>query len=341
MNSYAACIALSLSLLLPHGCSAPGASEPLPLKYKAQNGSPTVIALYEAWFGHPSHITIGYSSHDPGVITQQIRKAKAMGISAFVVDWYGDREPFIDKSYAMMQNLAEKNKFKIAMMYDETNQEEGATDETIADLTMFRDTYLASNAPGHQAYLTFEGRPVIFVFPKGNHTDWTKVRNVVNSWNPVPLLIQENLPGPDAAAWDGYYAWVQPGPKGWKPDGSDWGEQYLADFYTTMGTKYPDKLIVGGAWSQFDDSKASWGWNRHIAGRCGGTFKDTFNDWRKFFAPNNAPPFLMLETWNDYEEGTALEPGIPNCTNGQAVPANTAGAAEPSSQTPSATAGSQ
>jgi hypothetical protein len=25
------------------------------------------------------------------------------------------------------------------------------------------------------------------------------------------------------------------------------------------------------------------------------------------------PAFLMIETWNDYEEGTAIEHGIPAC----------------------------
>ena len=49
-----------------------------------------------------------------------------MGISAFVVDWYGDREPFIDRSYALMQAAAQKNKFQVAMMYDETNEEDGS-----------------------------------------------------------------------------------------------------------------------------------------------------------------------------------------------------------------------
>ena len=55
----------------------------------------------------------------------------------------------------------------------------------------------------------------------------------------------------------------------------------LSNFYETMGTKYPDKIIVGGAWATFDDSKASWGLNRHISARCGQTFTDTFNFWRK------------------------------------------------------------
>jgi hypothetical protein len=314
MIQYRASIALFFALLLTRACSGPESSQIQSLKYKASGATPEVLALYEAWFGHPQHINIGYSSHDPALVTRQILKARAMGISAFVVDWYGDRQPFIDASYALMQTQAEKNKFKVAMMYDETDQEDGATDEAIADFTMFHDTYLSSKSPGHQAYLTFQGRPVIFIFPKGNHTDWGKVRSVLNTWNPAPLLIQENLPGKDADAFDGFYAWVQPGPKGWAQDGSNWGEQYLADFYTTLGTRYPDKLVVGGAWSTFDDSKASWGLNRRISARCGETFKDTFNNWRKFFPANNVPPFIMFETWNDYEEGTAIEPGVPtNC----------------------------
>jgi hypothetical protein len=289
----------------------------MPLKYKATGSSPQVLALYEAWFGHPKHIAVGYSSQDPSQISTQIRKAKDLGISAFVVDWYGDREPFIDKSYALVQSTAAKKKFQVAMMYDETDQEDGATDEAIADFTMFRDTYLSPKSPGHEAYLTYQGRPVIFIFPKSGHTDWDKVRAVVNKWSTPPFLIYENLPGQYANAFDGFYAWVSPGDKGWAADGSNWGDQYLSNFYQTMQTKYPDKIIVGGAWASFDDSKASWGLNRHISARCGQTFTDTFNFWRKNFPADDPPPFVMLETWNDHEEGTAIEGGIPTCGSPQ------------------------
>jgi len=82
-----------------------------------------------------------------------------------------------------------------------------------------------------------------------------------------------------------------------------------------MASKYPDKLIVGGEWSNFDDSKASWGLNRHISARCGQTFADTSSLWRKYFPPNNLLPFVMIETWNDHEEGTAIEDGIPSCAS--------------------------
>ena len=308
--------ALILCLLLPHGCSVPGSSQPPRLTHKATGPSPEILAVYEAWFGHPKHISVGYSSQDPTEIESQIQRAKAMGIAAFVVDWYGDREPFIDHNYALMQTIAAKKKFQVAMMYDETDQEDGATDEAIADFTMFHDTYLSTKVSGHQAYLTYEGRPVIFIFPKGGHTDWNKVRALVNTWNPQPLLIDENLPGKYAEAFDGFYAWVNPGNKGWAADGGNWGEQYLNEFYQTMLSKYSDKIVVGGAWATFDDSKASWGLNRHISARCGQTFTDTFNLWRKDIPADDPPPFIMLDTWNDHEEGTAIEDGIPSCGSG-------------------------
>lgn len=303
--------ALISFLMLFRGCT--GSSQPVQLKYQATGKSPEILAVYEAWFGTPKHISVGYSSHDPEVIRTQIRRAKEMGISGFVVDWYGDREPYIDQSYELMQSAAMKSRFSIAMMYDETDQEEGATDEVIADFTMFHDTYLSPNSPGRQAYLTYEGRPIIFVFPHGSHTDWAKVRKVVDKWNPAPLLIQENLPGPHPEAFDGFYPWINPGPQGWSSDGRNWGENYLADFYHTMAEKYSDKLIIGGVWPKFDDRKASWSLNRHISARCGQTYEGTLSLWRKFFPADQTIPFLLIETWNDYEEGSEIEPGIPTC----------------------------
>jgi hypothetical protein len=148
------------------------------------------------------------------------------------------------------------------------------------------------------------------------------VRAQLNTWSNPPLLIYENLPDTNAEAFDGFYAWVQPGEKGWAPDGSNWGEQYLSQFYETMHSKYPDKIIVGGEWASFDDSKASWSLNRHIAARCGQTFADTSNLWHKYFPPDDLLPFVMVETWNDHEEGTAVEDSIPSCgPGGQQQPA--------------------
>ena len=67
------------------------------------------------------------------------------------------------------------------------------------------------------------------------------------------------------------------------------GAKSISPIYQTMKLKYPDKVIVGGAWSTFDD-RSFVGMNRHISGRCGQTFKQTFDYWRKFFSPDWTRP---------------------------------------------------
>ena len=108
--------------------------------------APQILALYEPWFGHPRHISVGYSSHDPVVIRKQMDEAKALGISGFVVDWYGDREPFLDRSYALLQTISAEKHFQVAMMYDELDAEEAeATDDAFAAFNKFNETYLSPN----------------------------------------------------------------------------------------------------------------------------------------------------------------------------------------------------
>ena len=282
-----------------------------------------MLAVYEPWFGHPKHISVGYSSLDPTVIRTQMDEAKRLGITGFVVDWYGDREPFLDRSYALIQSIAPEKNFHVAMMYDETAQDTGqATDEALAAFKKFHKTYLSENALGREAYLTYQQRPVIFIFPKRGHTDWNRVRDEIDRWDPQPLLIYKNQSPEYASAFDGFYAWVNPGRKGWAPDGSNWGGDYLRSFYRTMQTRYPNKIVVGGAWAGFDDTKASWGLDRRMSQRCGKTLTDTMAIAREFYPPQNPLPFLLIATWNDYEEGTAIERGLAKCDSGSSPAGN-------------------
>jgi hypothetical protein len=113
--------------------------------------------------------------------------------------------------------------------------------------------------------------------------------------------------------FDGFYAWVQPGERGWQKDGSNRGLEYLDDFYRRMRKHHPDKIVVGAAWPGFDDRRASWGQGRYMDARCGRTFDDTLRLFRRHHNQSNPVPFLLVVTWNDHEEGTAIEHGIQRC----------------------------
>ncbi len=96
------------------------------------------------------------------------------------------------------------------------------------------------------------------------------------------------------------------------------GRAYLDTFYKRMNSRFPDKIMVGRVWPGFDDTKASWSLNRHMDRRCGKTFEDTLHMFREHNDPNRPMPFMMIATWNDYEEGTQIENGIAQCKHSQA-----------------------
>jgi len=307
-----------LSVLLGAGCSAKRVDLHQTLRSSnfqgAPDQAPILLAAYQPWFGRPGHINVGYSSQDRVTLEKQVSEARQLGIQAFVVNWYGPRKAFEDHSYSLMQNVASQNGFKVALMYDEDDSNpSGSTDAVMSDLRYAYDRYIASSAPGNESYLRYNGRPVIFIFPKTNSTDWNRVRQMVNGWEQPPLLIFKDINARFAGAFDGFYAWVHPGRDGWKRDGSDWGEDYLQNFYVTMKNKYPDKIAVGAAWPGFNDSKASWSRNRKMDARCGKTFEDSLRVFRRYYDNDHPLPFLMVVTWNDYEEGTAIEAGYANC----------------------------
>ncbi len=291
------------------GCTTPGAHHALLQSGQAPALSPKLLAVYMPWFGDHTHMDVGYSSQDPAILRKQIQQAHHMGISAFVVDWYGESRPYSDHNFTLLQEAASENHFQVALLYNESEDEDAqATDAAIATLDKAYKDYFGPSAKYRDAYLTYDGRPMMFIFPKSGHIDWNRVREHCSNWDRQPLLIYKDQP-PEQFADDfaGSYAWVQPGPGGWAADGSNWGEQYLDNFYKTMRNKHPEKIAIGGAWPGFDDSAAKWGLNRHMQSACGKTFDTTLNLYQRYYDSSNPIPFLLIETWNDYEEGTAIE----------------------------------
>jgi Glycosyl hydrolase family 99 len=314
-NSFGFLIILAAIILIMQtsGCYHGQVHAPVAQQMRRLPGSSRILADYQPWFGDPDHMNVGYSTMDPATLRKQVQKARSMGIYAFAVDWYGERRPFEDRSYALLQQIASENNFHVCLMYDETQEDNGhATEDALEALDKAYQSYIGPNAPGHDAYVTYDDRPVIFIFPKRGHTDWDRVRQAVNQWEHPPILLYKDNPPPQYDHdFDGYYAWIHPG-RAWDPKGADWGKEYLEKFYDKMD-KRSDKLFVGGIWPGFNDTKASWTLNRHMDRRCGATFEDTLKLFHRYDDPEHPMPFMLIATWNDYEEGTQIETGVSDC----------------------------
>jgi hypothetical protein len=323
-REYAALAVLSLSCLLLAGCpKSKDIATELRTNIQAPNGQPHILAAYQPWFGRRGHIDVGYSSQDRSVQERQIKQAQELGISGFVVNWYGPSRDFEDRSYAMLQRVAAEHSFQVALMYDESGDNtDDATNSAINDLNYAYDRYFGPHASlPRESYMTINDRPVIFLFPKSGDTDWKRVRESMKGWERQPILLYKDANGRVAPEMDGFYAWVSPGHEGWSQDGSNWGRDYLDNFYQMMTEKYPEKIAVGAAWPGFDDSRASWSRNRKMNARCGKTMEDSLRLFRRYYDTSHPLPFLMVDTWNDYEEGTAIEGGL-GC-NGKSYPLTT------------------
>jgi hypothetical protein len=207
------------------GCAEKSINKLLKSEARGPEGPTTMLAVYEAWFGEPDHISVGYSSQDRVVLQKQIEQAQSLGLSGFVVDWYGTRKPFIDSSFSQMEQVALEKNFKVALMYDEVEEDlSRMTENAIAQLDYAYKNYIGPDAPNHAAYLQYHGRPMIFIWPRGGKTDWNRVREYLNTWAQPPVLIYKDEPSPYSELFDGYYAWIHPGRVGFNNDGSYLGE---------------------------------------------------------------------------------------------------------------------
>jgi hypothetical protein len=307
------CIGIAALLIAQtSGCYHGNVHQPVTDISRGMSNPTRILADYQPWFGDRDHISVGYSTQDPAVLRKQIQKAKSMGIYGFAVDWYGERRPFEDNSYAILQRVASEENFHVCLMYDETQEDNGhATEDALEALDKAYRAYIGPNAPGREAYVTYNDRPIIFIFPKRGHTDWDRVRNAVDQWERPPILIYKDQPPPRYAKdFDGLYAWVHPG-RAWDPQGGDWGKEYLEKFYEK--NQGSGKLLVGGIWPGFNDTRASWSLNRHMDRRCGQTFEDTLKLFHRYDDSEHPMPFMLIATWNDYEEGTQIETGVSDC----------------------------
>jgi hypothetical protein len=167
--------------------------------------------------------------------------------------------------------------------------------------------YVVQNYASSSAYWRWKGRPVITFFGMEKHAiDWGRVRNSVRG---EPLIIFRNSGGFAAPESDGAFAWVAA--ESVKPS-DPIAQEYLERFYQ-KAKQSGGKLTIGAAYKGFDDSMASWGKGKHLDQRCGQTWLDTFAIINQNYSQNHQLDALIIPTWNDYEEGTAIEPGIASC----------------------------
>jgi len=247
-----------------------------------------------------------YDSSDPAVVRYHLRTAQAAGISVFACIWYGPKSD-TDQRIPLLLDEAQRIGMRIAICYEEKiNFPDYRAPESREDVvrTATEDlTYLVNTYASHPAYLTRDGKPFVFQFNSWGTrafgpnyltpTEWDEVFAKL----PRPILygrqnLDEDYHPPIAAA---YVWWTEDAQ--WPPTfarrASELRDAGRLAFFMTM--------ICPG----FDDSGVNgWGNAPRIVERQG--LKVLHRTMEH--ALDGSPELVQIVTWNDFNEGTEVEP---------------------------------
>ncbi len=247
-----------------------------------------------------------YDSNDPDVIEYHVLSAKAAGIDGFVIDWY---QPGSISDVAMQElaTICPKYKFSFAACYEEKAAFPGyrnpKTRDDSVQLGIEDFSYILKTYGSTPGYLKVDGKPAIFMFLSGgqfagqeavfNYMELAKIKQAVNSTDWV--LFREHV---DPVYWlsaKGAYQWV----------GDDAYQKWFADTANDQKKKGKLNYVVAGASPGFDSSGvASWGQNHPVIPRVNGAYYA--GQWDKAIRMN--PDLVQIVTWNDFQEGSVIEP---------------------------------
>ncbi|NQT24325.1 T9SS type A sorting domain-containing protein [candidate division KSB1 bacterium] len=259
---------------------------------------------------HYYPVTGPYDSSDEKILEYQVLLMKICGVDGVIVDWYGN-EDFWD--YAALHDatrelvsyidLAELH-FSICYedqtighMVDESYIEESEAIEHGKSVMQ----YLEDNWFHSSSYIKIDDRPVLLTFGPQYFrasSDWA---TLFTDLDPQPLFFTlDNRLYPVAA---GAFPW----PPMWASVNDiltqDALNNYLSNFYQKASSW---DYLVAGAFPAFNDiyAEAELGYNYgYLDPQDGATFESTMQT-----ALDQNPDIVQIITWNDYGEGTIVEP---------------------------------
>ncbi len=249
-----------------------------------------------------------YDSSDDQALECQVLLMKFAGLDGVVIDWYGTRNAL---DYAANQQHTEKlipwlkkAGLRFAICY-----EDGAIEEAVKAKAIPASESLAQAksdlqwAQGHwfgdAAYVKQNDRPVLLDFGPQylQREQWSALRSALPS-NPVifglPHLAKDH-------GLDGIFGW--PPVEGGK---TLTAEQWTTKLNTLYARRSAGESVIATVFPEFKDIYQQAGVHESygtIAPRLGATFAESLD-----LALKSGAPMVQVATWNDYGEGTMIEP---------------------------------
>jgi hypothetical protein len=241
-----------------------------------------------------------YASGDKNVIEYHLLLMKYAGIDGIIIDWYGSQNvndyAGIRKNTEAVVSQISKTGLQFSICYEDqtldavVQQGVASTSVSGAQDDM---SYLKTNFFTKSSYIKINSAPLLLVFGPQKLQDAASWTDVFAGLSTKPcFLTLWNESGEAGTNAKGEYAWVYR------------NNTYLDNFYNTRASTLT--VAMGSAYPGFKDFYAegggtSLGWT--IDYKDGATLDETLQK-----AKTAGMNYLQLVTWNDFGEGTMIEP---------------------------------
>jgi hypothetical protein len=249
-----------------------------------------------------------YDSSDPDLLAYHFLLMKVAGIDGVIIDWYGAEDVHdyasLDRATNLAVEAAEAFGLQYAICYEDRTLRamvdvghiapEAAVEQARRELTRLEDRWFLRDG-----YARVDGRPILLVFGPEYLTDgqWDRALDGMASRPAFFTLHQQRGPA------DGLYAW----PPMWAAEDGTLTPTRLAEYFDSyMDRAGRASYSIPAAFPGFHDIYAEAGVQEThgvLDHRDGATFDETLA-----VALSSGAQIAQLVTWNDFGEGTVIEP---------------------------------
>lgn len=285
-----------------------------------------VLAFYYGWYASPKfsgqwrhwspvdaegkqianitdYPTFGaYDSHDPTLIERQFQIAQTAGVTGFIASWWG-RGSFEDKGIPLLLTAAKARSMVISAFYEDAkgNDTESRIKSAVKDLG-----YIISQYGQNPAWLKVNNKPVVFIYGRAIHEltldDWKLVLAQVHQQHPGGALFVPDSTNPAVVeVFDGVSQYAMTG-------FPQINGQNPKTFEPWLRIAYPRFVAMAGA-NKISTLTVTPGFNNHKGPTLDRLDGETYRIfWRA--AIEARPDYVLIVTWNEWHEGTEIEPSL-------------------------------